>query len=295
MGVDETSSEFLGMRRRVTDAPDAGYLGDILEQQRKIRDHAVGHPAAIGVDVLPEQGHFLHALVGEVGDLGEHVVERAGHFLAARVGDDTEAAILAAALHDRDEGARSLDARRGKPVELLDLGEGDVHLGSAGAAPRVDQLRQPVQRLRAEHKIDIGRARHYGRAFLAGDAAAHADEEVAPRLLQVFHAAEIVKHFFLRPFSHRAGVEQDQVRVFGPVGDLEAPLCAQQVRHPVRVVLVHLAAEGANEEFFRHASGLRASAARAQRVSAATREEPARRDPACNPPRRLRAGCSSAR
>jgi len=32
------------------------------------------------------------------------------------------------------------------------------------------------------------------------------------------HAAEIVKHLFLRLFAHRAGVEQDHVGVFRRVG-----------------------------------------------------------------------------
>ena len=39
-----------------------------------------------------------------------------------------------------------------------------------------EHLRQAVQRLRAEHHVDIGRALDDGRAFLAGDAAADADQ-----------------------------------------------------------------------------------------------------------------------
>jgi len=49
-------------------------------------------------------------------------------------------------------------------------------------------------------------------------------------------------------------LKQDQVRIFRLVGDLETFRRAQHVRHLVRVVLVHLAAEGPNEELFRHAS-----------------------------------------
>ena len=161
--------------------------------------------------------------------------------------------------------------------------------------PSVDQLGKPVQRLRAEHEIDIGRARHDGRAFLAPDTAAHSDEKVAPRLLQVFHAPEIVKYLFLRPLAHRAGVEQDQVRIFRLVGDLEAFRRAQQVRHLVRVVLVHLAAECPNEQLFRHVICPRGSAARVHRASAATREKSARRDPACRRPTLPRAEWSPAR
>src|SRR5436190_18619257 len=41
----------------------------------------------------------------------------------------------------------------------------------------------------------------YTTLFRSRDAAAHADEKVAPRLLQVFHAPEVVKYFFLRPLA----------------------------------------------------------------------------------------------
>jgi len=268
MRVDEPPAELLRVRGGVADAPDAGKLGDVLEQQGEIRDLPVGHPATVGVDVLAEQGHFPDALVGEIGDLGEHVLERTRQLLAPRVGHHAEAAILAAALHDGHEGAGPFDARRGKVVELLHLREADVHLRTARAASRIDQVRQPVQRLRAEDQVDIGRARHDRVAFLARNAAAHADEQIGPRLLQRLHAPEVVKHLLLRLFADRAGVEQDQVGVLGPVRCFEATLGAQDIRHLFRVVRVHLAAERADENLTRHASCLRgqAWAARARRA-----------------------------
>src|SRR5256885_15378241 len=140
--IDQALGEFLRMRSGVTDASDSGNLCDVLEEKGKVRDDAVRHPAAVGVDVLAEQSHFFDALPGEVRDLGEHVVEGAGHFLSAGVGNDAEAAVLAAAFHSRYEGARSDDASRWKPVELLDFGEGDVHLRTAGALPSFDQFRK---------------------------------------------------------------------------------------------------------------------------------------------------------
>ena len=81
-----------------------------------------------------------------------------------------------------------------------------------------DQLGQAVQGLRAEHHVDEGRARHDGRAFLAGHAAADADDEIGVGLLEMAHPAEVVEHLFLRLLAHRAGVEQDDVGVFRRVG-----------------------------------------------------------------------------
>ena len=72
---------------------------------------------------------------------------------------------------------RALDARRRQVVELLDLGEADVDLRLAlRCGARASISRQAVQGLRAEHHVDIRRALDDGRAFLAGDAAADADQ-----------------------------------------------------------------------------------------------------------------------
>ena len=99
-------------------------------------------------------------------------------FLAARVGHDAEAAVLAAAFHDRDERGGAFGARRRQVIELLDLGKADVDHGPAGAAQLRDHLGQAMQRLRAEHEIHERRALGDGLAFLARHAAAHADEHV---------------------------------------------------------------------------------------------------------------------
>ena len=68
--------------------------------------------------------------------------------------------------------------------------------------------------------------------------------------LQLAHASKIVKHALLGVFAHRAGVKQNQVGVFGAVGRAIALGSAKHIGHFGRVVLVHLAAEGANEQLF---------------------------------------------
>ncbi len=172
------------------------------------------------------------------------------NFLAARVGHDAEGAVLGAAFHDRDEGRRALDACRRQVVEFLDLGKADVDLGTPGCALFRDQFGQTVQRLRAEHDVDEGRARHDGRAFLRCHAAADADDEVGVELFQMAYPAKVVEHLFLRLLAHRTGVEQDDVGVFRRIGRGQAFGHVEHVGHLVRVVLVHLAAKGFDVDFF---------------------------------------------
>jgi hypothetical protein len=79
-------------------------------------------------------------------------------------------------------------------------------------------------------------------AFLAGHAAADADHHALG--LQVLDAAEVAEDLLLGLLAHRAGVEQDEVGLFGVVRRGVALGGFEHIGHLVRVVLVHLAAEG---------------------------------------------------
>ena len=118
--------------------------------------------------------------------------------------------------------------------------------GRPSLRPARQHLGQAVQRLRAEDEVDVRRALDDRRAFLAGDAAADADQRAAR--LQVLDAAEVAEHLLLRLLAHRAGVEEDQVGVVDVVGRLVAGGGVQHVGHLGRVVDVHLAAEGLDED-----------------------------------------------
>ena len=110
-----------------------------------------------------------------------------------------------------------------------------------------------MQRLRAEHHVDERRALDDRRAFLARDAAADRDHQPRVGALQVAHAAEIGEYFFLRLFAYRAGIEDDDVRLFGQIGALAALRGAHDLRNLLGVVLIHLTAERAQVEL-RHVS-----------------------------------------
>ena len=92
-------------------------------------------------------------------------------------------------------------------VEFLDLGETDIDHCAAAGTRFAQHLRQAVQRLRAEHHVDVGRAGTDRLALLARDATADADDHAGFLLFQFLPAPELRKHFFLRFFANRAGIQ----------------------------------------------------------------------------------------
>ncbi len=86
-------------------------------------------------------------------------------------------------------------------------------------------------------------------AFRLGDAAGDADEEVAAfggrDLLQATHAPELGVDLLRRLFADMAGVENDEIGICGGCR-LDIAFRRQGIRHTLRVVDVHLAAERLN-------------------------------------------------
>ena len=229
----------------------AGNFVDDAQQGGKVADFAVVHFAAIGVHVLPQQVDFFHALLRQIGDFGQHIVQRAGKFFAARIRHHAETAIFGAAFHDGDERAAAFHARGGQVVEFFDFREGNIDLRQASRFLVHNHFGQAVQRLRAEHHVHIRRALDNCLAFLRRHTAGHADNHIGIVFFQVFDAAQVGKYFFLRFFAHGTGVEQDDVRAVRLVHLLDAAVFFGQHRqHFFAVVFVHLAAEGADKDFF---------------------------------------------
>ena len=103
---------------------------------------------------------------------------------------------------------RVLRRALGQAIEFLDLGEADVDLRALLFAACADQLRQPVQGLRAEHQVDERRTLDDRFAFLRGDAAADADDDFAALVLQALPHAQLAEHLLLRLLADGAGVDQ---------------------------------------------------------------------------------------
>ncbi|MNE55520.1 hypothetical protein D3C80_1503620 [compost metagenome] len=137
-------------------------------------------------------------------------------------------------------------------VELLDFRERHIDLRQARGARGVDHFRQAVQGLRAEDHVDIGRALADRLAFLAGHAAADGDDHVRLQVFEFTPAAQLGVHPVLGALADRAGVEQDDVGVFGAGRDFKGLMFTQQIDHARAVVLVHLATVGFDVKLLGH-------------------------------------------
>ncbi|MCR4333030.1 MAG: hypothetical protein NUV34_10095 [Sulfuricaulis sp.] len=185
----------------------------------------------------------------------DHVIERPAEFLATRVGHDAEAAILAAAFHDRDQCPHAVHPRLGQAVEFLDFGERNIHRRLVVGQDAVQHLRQAVQGLRAEYHVHVRRAPYDRRAFLAGNAAANANNQAGTRGLQLAPQAQLREHLLLRFLADGTGIKEQYVGLGRVVRGFQPVAGRKRVRHARGVVLVHLAAEGFDMQLAGHVPG----------------------------------------
>jgi hypothetical protein len=137
-------------------------------------------------------------------------------------------------------------------VEFFDLGKRDVHLRTAGSLACGNQLGQPVQCLRAEHEINIWRTLYNFCTFLAGNTTSHTNEEAGLIFFQSPDSTQVVKYLLLGFFPHRAGIEKNDVSISRIVRFFHALGSVKHIGHLLRVILVHLTAEGFDIKFLGH-------------------------------------------
>jgi len=223
IGFNQARAKLFGVRGGKADSFNARHFRDVLKQQSKIGNLAcIAHFPAVGIHVLPKQIDFSHALVGKIGNFSQHIFKRAGNFFTARVGNHAETTILAAAFHNGHKCSSTGVFGQGQIVELLDFGKRNVHLRSVCIPALLDQLWQSVQGLRTKHHIDIRRTLNNGLAFLAGHTAAHTNNQVGVGFFQVLDTPQIAEHLFLRFFTHRTGIEQNDICIIWGVRSLQA-------------------------------------------------------------------------
>src|SRR6185312_12211811 len=127
------------------------------------------------------------------------------------------------------------------------------------ACPR-DHLRQLVIILRADDEIDGLRAAHDLFSLGLRDAAGNRDQHLPAFTRRLFlhdaDAADLGIDLLHRLLADVAGVEDDEVGVLRR-GRLDITAWRQRVRHTMRIVDVHLAAEGFDVDLARLAHGER--------------------------------------
>ena len=106
---------------------------------------------------------------------------------------------------------------------------------------------QPVVALRPHDEIDDRRSRDDLLPLGLGDAAGNRDQRVAalasPRLLGEPHAPELGIDLLRGLLPDMAGVENDEIGL-GRIVNRQKACGPERFRHPLGIVLVHLAAEG---------------------------------------------------
>ena len=111
-----------------------------------------------------------------------------------------------------------------------------------------NELRQGVDAVHAEHKIDVGvaLAQLFHHMLLVGHAAAQADHQAALFLLQALQCTHIAEHALLGVFPHGAGGEEDEVCILGLIAQAVADI-HQHTLDALAVVDVLLAAVAVDE------------------------------------------------
>ena len=181
---------------------------------------------AVAVHVLTQQGDLFVACFHKAAELGQDVAGLAALFAAAHIGHDAVCAEVVAAIHDGQPGAELALAPDG------DVLHDDRALGRVQQHALVllqllgDELRQGVDAVHAEHKIDVGvaLAQLFHHMLLVSHAAAQADDKAALFLLETLQRAHVSEHALLGVLTHGAGVEQDEVGVFDIVAQAVADI-----------------------------------------------------------------------
>ena len=246
---DQTFVHVGRMAGRVAQACDALDFGRAAEQTAERPLRAVGPRAMIGVHVLPDERDLTHTGGREAFHLGHDLRDGTRHFGATRIGHHAKRAEPVASFLNRDKRGDAARTRRRaarglKKIEfILDRKLRVDHAALAGDA--VDERGQAMVALRADHEIDRRGAAQDFLALRLRDAAGNRDQHAAVAaaggFLQFADTAEFRIDLLGRLLANVAGVEDDEVGVFGGRG-FDESFRRQNVRHTIGIVDVHLAA-----------------------------------------------------
>ena len=240
-GVDDVVGE--GGRVRAGEADALQALDVAAGAQQLGEGLPVAELDAVGVHVLAQQGDLDGAVVDERLDLGQDVAGPAVLLLAAQRRDDAEGAGVVAAHRDRDPAGVDRVAlggqRGGEDVERFE----DLQLRLVVVPRALQQRRQGTDVVGAEDGVHPRRLLQDGLAVLLRQAAAHGDLHARVGCLDRGQHAQVAVQLVVGVLPDRAGVEHDDVGQLAGGGDVACRL--EHPGHPLGIVHVHLAAEGA--------------------------------------------------
>ncbi len=208
---------------------------------------STGQIASVRVDVLAQQRDLGDALAGQPLDLGDQRVRVAADLAAASRRHDAVRAHAVAADADLQpalELPRTLD--RQVTRERLEL---EVPLGRQRVAGQ--ELGQLVHLTRPERHVHEREALEDLLLDRLRPASADPDHRVRRPPLERVGLAQMRDEALIRLLADRARVEQDQIGL-AALRSLAVAKRLEHALHPLRVVLVHLAAEGGQVVLTRH-------------------------------------------
>ena len=173
-----------------TDALDAVYVGDQAEQFGKAQFFGAFH--AVGVHVLPQEGHLPDTDFRQLANFLQYLAGTPADLPAPHVGNDAVGAEIIAALYD---GYKAGDTAgrlfAGEKVKAGLVVEKSFRVSRSPFSSCANHVRQQVQGVCSEDKIEIGNTLEKALAFLLGNATSYTEEHFLLSISSGFSAAPI--------------------------------------------------------------------------------------------------------
>ena len=244
---DQPGRDVLGMRGHEADAGESRHVSQRLEQVGEVLRPGESRFPAVGVHVLAEQRHFAHAPLRQSPHFLHDVAGRAAGLRSAHVGHDAVRAEVGAAGHDLDPGQRALPPHRRKIGAPPGGGVLEGRRLPAGRQALLEEQRQLVQALGADQYVHV-RVLDEERVLTAlRQTPRHHHKPAGIFLLQPPRLAQMAQKPGVGLLPDGAGVVDEEAGLLGP-RHLTQTDAGQQAADALRVVLVHLAPEGAHVE-----------------------------------------------
>ena len=243
---DDLWGEIFRMRSHETQPGESGQFRHLTQQACERRVAGSVLIEAVGVHILAEQGDFLRAVVDERPAFVKDGSGVAGFLTAPREGDDAVGAEVVTALHNVDEGhwrdlAFTLRGQGGIAFGV-DFGKvGEVQAQGRISMQPFDGVGSHGEPVAAHDQPYLRETLKEARADLLGHASRDHGKRAGHAAGFIFDAPKRGIDFLFRFVAHRAGVEDDDFRLFK--GRFDEPPALQGPGEPKRVVDVHLAAK----------------------------------------------------